>query len=494
MPVGRRLPDPVECRQGEGEAQAGQEDGELLASISRQDTGRSHRRLPRVGAGDEGGVPGRVAELVVEGLEVIDVHHGDREGSARLVSAALQPLQLEVERAAVRQAGQAVRSRQGGQLLRLPADHVEQQAHPPQHQQHHDDAADGEQLVLGVAAIEGGDHDDDGDSHRGEPQQECPCVPGALFGEEGTTARLDRCCARGADGDCHQDVGDQVERVQPRRRHLVETVRPDERVPEVGHERDGEGRGEHGDRPVESSDAPDEQAAQAGEQEHVDERVGDPDGNGPDASACRHRRIDDEQRHDGRGRDPDDRRVDPRLKVAPGVHPVDEKTQGQEGAQVGAEVDRVGEPRIGEFRLRALLHRVDEVADDRQGGVAEHRPPDGSAVAGHAQDGGEHDDHGSRCRDVVEDRGRQPIGRYEDVGEDGDSGHGREPPRPPRRRHRVSALYRPRATRHGQTTRRRGVPPRMPVPSVERSSVVDSTGADCSVRQPLHHVDDDPGR
>ena len=219
--------------------------------------------------------------------------------------------------------------------------------------------------------------------------------------------------SRGRAGE--KDQGGQVEDLRGHARVVVEAVHHAGVVEDVRDEVDREGRREQRHGQAQHAHAH-EQPHEPGQDDEVQDGVGERERRRrvERVDAVEHRR-DHERRRQRGGRHHDDRRVDPGLAVARGVHPADEQAQGPERRDVGREVEGVGHAGEGQVGDRVLLHVVGDVAEDEQDREGAEPPPDRSDGRRHPGRGeADHQD----ARDAAEARDGHPARRVDGEGQE----------------------------------------------------------------------------
>src|SRR5512140_53066 len=109
--------DPLRDPRTSRRIRVGQQHREFFAAISRREVGGSLGfSSQNMGNAPQAFVAGRVSILVVEGLEMVEVDHQERKGSAVAIGPAPFLEQALVEAAPVGKAGKTVNSRQRRKL------------------------------------------------------------------------------------------------------------------------------------------------------------------------------------------------------------------------------------------------------------------------------------------------------------------------------------------------------------------------------------------
>ena len=94
--------------EGTGSARLGKDKREFFASVAAGDVDFAHARQDDVAAKSEGLVSDEVSVDIVDGLEVIEVQHHDRESETIATSSLELPPQADVEELAIVEARQPV--------------------------------------------------------------------------------------------------------------------------------------------------------------------------------------------------------------------------------------------------------------------------------------------------------------------------------------------------------------------------------------------------
>ena len=342
-----------------GAAVGGQQDAELVAAHPERGVAAADLREPRAEAAQQQ-VAGRVAEGVVVGLEAVEVEQREH-GGLGLVGGE-PALELGDQRAAVAQPGQRV----AGRLVAARAQHPRVLAERPA-EPHHDgeDAAGGRPHRALVEPLVVVGHQQPGRAQPGDQRDGEEAAVG-----NGPRVEPARALPRRRAHEHHARGPGGVE-------HAADLVGAVGDAPEVDRVRHPEQREAADDRRPGAPAAEPEDAEQAGdeaEQQDVAHRVGEVGGDRQRvaAGAVEHPAV-DERGGDGGEAERDDQAVDPQHPRQPPGAAAGEQQQPDEAARVEAEVERVGERRIGDVVAERLERdRVVEVG----GREADHPEPD----------------------------------------------------------------------------------------------------------------------
>ncbi len=382
---------------------------ELVAAESRPQVRRAQRVADPGRDRREELVAGGVTQVVVHGLEVIEVEE-ERGDGPRLAPRVERLLGLVDETTPVRQARERVveglvleLGLERAPLLHVVVEHPHDAGHADQHEerQHRGPQCDDREAAVGAGTER--DEERPGDHGRRQADEADRAEP--RDGDRVWIAQVDHRGMRR--GGPEQDVGDEVDAVEPAARDvcLVEVL---DRVDLVRHEQRHEAEQQQPERRCAGAWGREQAHRDADEQQVVD-RVGEADHERQGVEVGRgHQRLDEERP----GQDRDGRRQDGRVEHAAAVAIAepspDEQEQADRDERVAGEVQDVGQR--GERRLAdGLVVVPQDVAGHEQGLPGGHQVPGETSLRtmdGHAHEG-HHD--GRAADDVVEPAlGRAP--------------------------------------------------------------------------------------